>query len=51
MKKTAKVITPDGVGVVCEAPKNGKVLVTIKSDKYWPHWNVYYSINEIKEIK
>lgn len=42
------VMTPDGVGEVREPAKGGKVLVKIQSDKYWPHWNIYYKISEVK---
>ncbi len=53
MKKGTKVITPDGKGVVVEAgnPPKDKVLVEIESDKYWPHWNIYYKISEVTQIK
>lgn len=52
MKPGTKVYTPDGGGVVAEPigkpPREGQILITINSDKYWPHWNIYYDIDKIR---
>lgn len=50
-----KVETPDGPGVVVsigagkcmDEDVTGEYLVKIKSDKYWPHWQVYYKKSEL----
>ncbi len=47
IKTGTKVITPDGPGMVAEL-SGSKILVTLETDKYWPHWNIYYNKNDIK---
>jgi hypothetical protein len=55
IKEGTKVFTPDGSGEVCppigKAPDDNRILVKINSDKYWPHWNIYYDINEVRVKK